>query len=212
MLTAESSPPQSAGFVIGNQLARLLSDSGVADLPTTCLLRPCFQVHHRTVRERWVALTLTEDAHDVSEREVRDLPCMEFRTTVVVAISRVCCPNCGIKIEKVPQLPSNAPFSKRFEDAVGQARESAAARQMALRIRSGVEHGAGNRSMDMRYLERWSAVRRKPALVKMGVDEIHLAEKKQKFVTVVSNLDANEPVWFGRERKKETLDEFSRRN
>ena len=41
----------------------------------------------------------------------------------------------------------------------------------------------------------------------MGVDEIHLG-KKQKFITVVSNLDSVEPVWFGRERKKETLDEF----
>jgi hypothetical protein len=37
------------------------------------------------------------------------------------------------------------------------------------------------------------------------VDEIYLG-KKQKFITVVSNLA--KPVWFGRERKKETLDEF----
>jgi hypothetical protein len=36
-------------------------------------------------------------------------------------------------MEKVPQLPSNAPFSKRFDDAVGQACESAAAGQVALR-------------------------------------------------------------------------------
>ncbi|MFP5209393.1 MAG: transposase, partial [Acidobacteriota bacterium] len=43
----------------------------------------------------------------------------------------------------------------------------------------------------------------------MGVDEIFLG-KKQKFVTVVSNLDAGEPLWFGAERKKETLDEFFR--
>jgi transposase len=41
----------------------------------------------------------------------------------------------------------------------------------------------------------------------MGVDEIHLG-KKQKFLTVVSNLETGEPLWFGRERKKETLDEF----
>ncbi len=41
----------------------------------------------------------------------------------------------------------------------------------------------------------------------MGVDEIHLG-KKQKFLTVVSNLESGEPLWFGRERKKETLDEF----
>jgi hypothetical protein len=41
----------------------------------------------------------------------------------------------------------------------------------------------------------------------MGVDEIYLG-KKQKFLTVVSNLARGEPLWFGRERKKETLDEF----
>ena len=41
----------------------------------------------------------------------------------------------------------------------------------------------------------------------MGVDEIHLG-KKQKFLTVVSNLETAEPLWFGRERKQETLDEF----
>jgi hypothetical protein len=41
----------------------------------------------------------------------------------------------------------------------------------------------------------------------MGVDEIHLG-KKQKFLTVVSNLDTGEPLWFGRERKPETLDQF----
>jgi hypothetical protein len=50
---------------------------------------------------------------------------MEFRTTVMVEVYRACCPDCGIKMETVPQSPSKAPFSKRFEDAVGQACESA---------------------------------------------------------------------------------------
>ena len=59
------------------------------------------------------------DAYDSYEREVRDLPCFEYRTTVVVELYRVRCPDCGIKAEKVPQLPSKAPFSKRFEEAVG---------------------------------------------------------------------------------------------
>jgi transposase len=145
-----------------------------------------------------------ERAHDASEREVRDLPCMEFRTTVVVEVYRVCCSDCGIKIEKVPQLPSKAPFSKRFEDVVGQACESAAVRQVARRF----ELAASTvRAIDLRYLERWAGARRKPALVQMGVDEVYLG-KKQKFITVVSNLDSGEPVWFGRERKKETLDGF----
>jgi transposase len=43
----------------------------------------------------------------------------------------------------------------------------------------------------------------------MGVDEIYLG-KKQKFMTVVSNLETVEPLWMGPERKKETLDEFFR--
>lgn len=44
-------------------------------------------------------------------------------------------------------------------------------------------------------------------LRQMGVDEIYLG-KKQKFLTVVSNLETGEPVWFGAEGKKETLDSF----
>jgi transposase len=55
------------------------------------------------------------EAHDCREREVRDLPWGEYRTTVVIEVYRVCCPSCGVKVEKVPQLPSKAPFSKRFE-------------------------------------------------------------------------------------------------
>jgi transposase len=125
-----------------------------------------------------------EEAYDSYEREVRDLPCFEFRTTVVVELYRVRCPDCGVKTEKVPQLPSKAPFSKRFEDAVGLACESAAVRRVARQF--GLASSTV-RAIDVRYLQRWAAGRRKPALRQMGVDEIYLG-KKQKFLTVVSNL------------------------
>ena len=52
---------------------------------------------------------------DATQREVRDLPCFEYLTTVVIELYRVRCPACGLKIERVDQLPSKAPFSKRFE-------------------------------------------------------------------------------------------------
>ena len=147
-----------------------------------------------------------DEIHDIYEREVRDLPCFEFRTTVVIELYRLRCPDCGIKAEKVPHLPSKAPFSKRFEDSVGLACESAAARRVARQF--GLP-ASTVRAIDLRYLERWEAGRRKPALRQMGVDEIHLG-KKQKFLTVVCNLETSEPLWFGRERKKETLDEYFR--
>ena len=144
------------------------------------------------------------EVYDSYEREVRDLPCFEFRTTVVIELYRVRCPECGVKAEKVPQLPSKAPFSKRFEEAVGLACESAAVRRVARQF--GLSSSTV-RAIDLRYLKRWAKARRKPALRQMGVDEIYLG-KKQKFLTVVSNLKTGEPLWFGRERKKETLDEF----
>ena len=147
---------------------------------------------------------LVDQIHEICEREVRDLPVFQFRTTVVIELYRVRCPECGPKIERVDQLPSKAPFSKRFEDAVGLACEGASARQVSRVFRLSE---STVRAIDLRYLERWAAARKKPALRQMGVDEIHLG-KKQKFVTVVSNLETGEPLWFGSDRKKETLDTF----
>ena len=123
---------------------------------------------------------------------------------MVIELYRVRCPDCGVKTEKVPQLPSKAPFSKRFEEAVGLACESAAVRRVARQF--GLASSTV-RAIDVRYLSRWAEGRRKPALRQMGVDEIYLG-KKQKFLTVVSNLKTGEPLWLGRERKRETLDEF----
>ena len=143
-------------------------------------------------------------AYDANERAVRDLPWSEFQTTVFIEVYRVDCPDCGVKVEKVPLLPSKAPFSKRFEDAVVLACESAAARQVSRQF--GLP-ASTVRAIDLRYLERWVATRRMPPLRQMGVDEIHMG-KKQKFLTVVCNLETSEPLWFGRERKKETLDDF----
>jgi transposase len=146
------------------------------------------------------------DAHDSREREVRDLPWGEYRTTVVIEVYRVCCPNCGVKVEKVPQLPSKAPFSKRFEEAVGGACESASVRQVARQFRLAA---STVRAIDLRYLERWNAARRQAPLKEMGVDELYFG-KSMKFITVVSNLESTEPIWFGPDRKQETLDEFFR--
>lgn len=143
---------------------------------------------------------------EVCEREVRDLPCFEYSTTVVVETYRVKCPRCGFRIEKVAQLPSKAPYSKRFEEAVGQACESAAARQVARRM--GLAESTV-RAIDLRYLERWDASRRKRPLRQMGVDEIYRG-KKEKFLTVVCNLETGEPLWFGQARRKETLDDYFR--
>ena len=82
-----------------------------AQVAVTCLM-------YRRRQPAWSFLRLRR-VHDANEREVRDLPSMEFRTAVVVEVYGVCCPGGGNQDEKMPQLPSKAPFSERFEDAVG---------------------------------------------------------------------------------------------
>ena len=171
--------------------------------------RLCLWVRRKRRARAWICSACgrrVHAAHDVSEREVRDLPWGEYRTTVVVEVHRVRCPDCGVKTERVAQLPSNAPFSKRFEDAVGVACESAAARQVSRQFGMAA---TTVRAIDLRYLERWTAQRRRPALKHMGVDEIWLG-KRTKFLTVVTNLESGEPLWFGRDRTQATLDAFFR--
>jgi len=78
------------------------------------------------------------------------------------------------------------------------------------RWRAGLDLAAATvRSIGKRFVECWARSRKKPVLRQMGVDDIYLG-KSQKFLTVVSNLETGEPLWFGRERKQETLDEFFR--
>jgi hypothetical protein len=63
------------------------------------------------------------------------------------------------------------------------------------------------RAIDLRYLQRWNATRREDCLEQMGVDEIYFG-KQMKFITVVSDLETGEPLWFGQDGKQETRDEF----
>jgi hypothetical protein len=72
---------------------------------------------------------------------------------VVIELYRVRCPDGGIKADKVALLLSKAPFSKRFEEAVGQACESAAVQRVARQFGSAA---STVRAIDLRYLQSWS--------------------------------------------------------
>lgn len=102
-------------------------------------------------------------------------------------------------------MPGKAPFSKDFEDEVGLACASAPALQMAKRFRLAT---STVRAIDLRCLERWVKSRKRPVVRQIGVDEIYRG-KRQKFLTVVSDLAMGAPLWFGAKRKEATLDEFS---
>src|ERR1039458_8901046 len=106
--------------------------------------------------------------------------------------------------------PVTAATNRMMADAVSGpsvGMNSRLAARAARRIPNGMPSTV--RAIDLRYLERWEAKRRNPPLRQMGVDELYRG-KKGKFLTVVCNLETGEPLWFGKERKKETLDDFFR--
>jgi transposase len=139
----------------------------------------------------------------VKERRVRDLPWGTWQVWLVVEVHRVACRRCGVKSERLDFLEGKHPYTRRFALGVARDCEDAAVRRVA--IKWGLSPQTVRR-IDKRALLAWSKKRRRRPLRQMGVDEIFWG--KGKCLTIVSDLEAGEPIWAGKERKKETLDRF----
>jgi len=110
-------------------------------------------------------------------------------------------------VEKIEPVPSKHPcfYTKRFGRPDRAGGESAARRRVAG------SSDCPESTVRASIPPIWSGVRRSGAISAEadGRDE-SICAKRFKFITVVSNLETGEPLWFGRERKQETLDEFFR--
>jgi hypothetical protein len=87
-----------------------------------------------------------ETAYDVKEREVRDLPCMEFRTTVMVEIYRVCCPDCGLKVGKSAATAKQSPLQQAVRGCGGGGLRECRGAPGGEAIPLGGKHRAGDGS------------------------------------------------------------------
>ena len=88
------------------------------------------------------------EIHEVIEWAVRDLPCFEFQTAVIIELYRIRCPDCGVKAEKVEPLPSKAPYSKLTEwtPALIAEQLGLAVAHTPCAVPAGGEHGTRDRS------------------------------------------------------------------
>jgi transposase len=145
----------------------------------------------------------TERVHSVRERRVRDLRWGTWKVTLALEVHRVYCRRCGVRGERMEFLEGKHPYTRRFAAAVARDCEDAAVRRVASKW--GLSPQTVRR-IDKRSLRAWAERRRRRPLRQMGVDEIFWG--KGKCLTVVSDLDAGEPIWAGPERKKATLDRF----
>ena len=122
----------------------------------------------------------------------------------MVEVHHILCPRCGRRRERLPFLAGQGHRTLRFEAAVARDCESAPVRRIAAQ---GGLPAETVRQIDQRALQRWAAGRPRKPLRYLGVDEIYLG-KQAKFLTVVSHRETREPLWAGKDRKRETLDRF----
>jgi transposase len=144
------------------------------------------------------------DVHSWSERRVRDLPWGTWQVWLVIEVHRVRCPRCGVRTERLPFVTGKAPYTTRLEAAIARDCEAAPVSRVARAWHLPPETV---RRLDKRVLRRWAAGRARMPLRFLGVDEIYLG-RRDKFLTIVSDLETGEPLWAGRDRKRETLDRF----
>ena len=68
----------------------------------------------------------------------------DFGPRVVIEFYRIRCPDCGLKIERVEQLPGKAPFSKRFEEVGGRGLRERLGAASGQTVRLGEERGTSD--------------------------------------------------------------------
>jgi transposase len=141
--------------------------------------------------------------HSVRERRVRDLPWGAWKVWLVLEVHRLYCRRCGVCTERIDFLEGKHPYTRRFAETVARDCEDAAVRRVAVKWGLSAQTV---RRIDKRALQAWSRQRKRRPLRQMGVDEIFWG--KGKCLTVVSDLEAGEPIWAGPERKRESLDRF----
>ena len=114
------------------------------------------------------------------------------------------CPRCGVRPERLPFVMGKAPYTTRLEAAIAHDCEAAPVSRVARTWHLPPETV---RRLDQRVLKRCAAARPRTPLRFLGVDEIYLG-RRDKFLTIVSDLETGEPLWAGRDRTRETLDRF----
>src|SRR5262249_1904096 len=144
------------------------------------------------------------EVHSWSERRLRDLPWATWTVWLRLEVHRGPRPRGGVPTEPLPLRSGKVHYTTRLEAAVAQECEAAPVQRVAVQRGLAPETV---RRMDKRALRRWAAARPRTPVRYLGVDEIFLG-KRDKFLTVVSDLESGEPLWVGLERKQETLDRF----
>jgi transposase len=142
-------------------------------------------------------------------RRWEDLPWAGHRAVIEYASDRLGCARCGHHaVELVGWADTKQRQTRRLQHYLALDAFSMPLSHVATKY--GLSWHTVRRA-EADALARWERTRPPKALKLVGVDEKWLGrrhKRKEKFVTIVSDLDSGEPVWIGYNRSAATLEKW----
>ena len=142
--------------------------------------------------------------HDVSPREIRDLPILEAETWLVLPRARVLCPRCGPTVEGVPWLDRYQRMTTRLEEAIARLAQMMPIKHVAQWYAVGWDTV---KQIDARHLERRLGPVDLSNLRVIAIDEFAL-HRGQRYATVVVDPCTKRVLWVGHGRGQTDLRAF----
>jgi len=138
------------------------------------------------------------------QRQVRDLDVCGAKCSIEFSYYKIRC-RCGYKgVEVLDFVDRYARYTKRFEEKVMILCRVMTLKDVAEEVRMDW-HSV--KDIDKKHAKDYVTDLQQAAPRKIGVDEIAY-EKHHKYLTVVRDAESDKVIWVGKERKKETLDQF----
>jgi len=164
------------------------------------------------LERRWAArcakcLAIGGDCHEkLGVRRWADLPCSGHPVVLEYAPWRLGCRRCGARaVELLAWADPYQRQTRRLQQHL--ALDAFSMPLVHVSTKWGLSWSTVRRA-ELDAIERWDRTRPVPALRKVGIDEKWLGrrhKRKEKFVTLVSDLESGVPVWMGYGRGSETL-------
>src|SRR6266536_1770796 len=146
------------------------------------------------------------EIHDVTERQVRDLPVFDWDTWIVFPSARLQCPRCGPTVEMVPWLDRYQRVTKRLAEAIGRMAMVFPIKHVAAWFRVGWDTV---KEIDKRALFKRLEPVDLSGLRVIAVDEFAL-HRGHRYATMVAEPATKRVLWVKAGRERESIASFFR--
>lgn len=147
---------------------------------------------------------IVSEVHDVTPREVRDLPILDAETVLIVPRVRLPCPRCGPTVEAVPWLDRYARMTKRFAESVARLAQVLPIKQVAEHFGLSWDTVKG---IDRAALEARLGPVDLTGVRQIAIDEFAI-QKGHRYATSIVDPVTTKVLWVGRGRGREDIRPF----